>query len=78
MPCERVKGFLSRQGRTFRVRNVDDDDGAYEALVALGIRTVPVTIIGGEAIKGFDEERLREALDRFSRSRPAPEDAPTS
>jgi glutaredoxin len=78
MPCERVKGFLSRQGCTFTVRNVDDDEGAYDALVALGIRAVPVTIIGGEPIKGFDEDRLREALDRFGRSRPAPEDAPTS
>jgi glutaredoxin len=57
-----VKEFLSREGQPFTVRNVEDDDSAYEALLALGIRAVPVTIVNGHAIKGFDEPALRAAL----------------
>jgi glutaredoxin len=57
-----VKEFLSREGHTFTVRNVEDDDSAYEALLALGFRAVPVTIVNGRSIKSFDEPALRAAL----------------
>ena len=62
MACEQVKGFLSREGYAFATKNVDADDAAYDELIALGWRTVPVTIIGGRAVKGFDETGLRAAL----------------
>ena len=58
-----MKEFLSREGHTFTVRNVEDDDSAYEALLALGFRAVPVTIVSGRSVKGFDEPALRAALD---------------
>ena len=57
-----MKEFLSREGHTFTVRNVEDDDSAYEALLALGFRAIPVTIVNGRSIKGFDEPALRAAL----------------
>jgi glutaredoxin-like protein NrdH len=57
-----VKEFLSRAGRPFVARNVEEDDAAYRDLVALGFRIVPVTIIGDRTIKGFNEQQLREAL----------------
>jgi glutaredoxin len=57
-----VKEFLSRADVPFVVRDVDDDDGAYEELVARGWRAVPVTFVGDRAIKGFDPVALREAL----------------
>ena len=57
-----MKEFLSRAGLTFTVRNVDDDDTAYDELIARGWRTIPVTIIGDRTIKGFDERALRDAL----------------
>ena len=58
-----MKEFLSRAGRTFEVRNVDDDLDAYNDLIGRGFRAVPVTLIGGTAIKGFDEQALKAALD---------------
>lgn len=61
-----MKEFLSRAGRTFEVRNVDADLDAYNDLIGRGFRAVPVTFIGGTAgiaIKGFDEEALRSALE---------------
>ena len=57
-----MKEFLSREGYEFNIRNVDDDDAAYRDLLALGFRTIPVTVIGGRHVKGFDEAALRSAL----------------
>jgi len=57
-----VKEFLSREGVPFVARNVDEDDAAYDELIALGIRTVPVTVFGGEAVKGFDVPALSAAV----------------
>lgn len=60
-----MKEFLSRAEVPFTVRDVDDDDGAYEELVALGWRAVPVTFVGDRAVKGFDPVALREALSAY-------------
>lgn len=57
-----MKEFLSREQRTFIVRNVEDDESAYEDLMSMGFRVVPVTVVNGRAIKGFDEPALRAAL----------------
>ena len=57
-----MKEFLSREQRPFTVKNVEDDEGAYEELTSMGFRVVPVTFIDGRAIKGFDEPALRAAL----------------
>lgn len=46
----------------FTARNVDDDLDAYHALVALGYRTVPVTVVGDTAVVGFRPEALAAAL----------------
>jgi glutaredoxin len=57
-----VKEFLSQQGQTFTVRVVDEDAAAYDELLKLGFRTVPVTVIGTRAVKGFDPDGLLTAL----------------
>jgi glutaredoxin len=57
-----VKEFLSRAGHDFTVRNVEEDDAAYDDLLSLGVRTIPLTVINGTTIKGFDEAALRDAL----------------
>jgi glutaredoxin len=58
-----VKEFLSRAGVAFTVLNVDEDDRAYDALIARGFRTVPVTVVGDHAVNGYDPLALRRALD---------------
>jgi glutaredoxin len=57
-----VKEFLSQNGHSFSVRVVDDDETAYDDLLALGYRTVPVTVIGARTVSGFDPAALAEAL----------------
>ena len=60
-----MKEFLSRADVPFVVRDVDEDDGAYDELVKQGWLSVPVTLIGDRAIKGFNPVALREALDAW-------------
>jgi hypothetical protein len=57
-----VKEFLSRSGREFVVKSVDDDPEAFNDLVALGIMTIPVTVIDDSVVRGYDEKKLRAAL----------------
>ena len=57
-----MKEFLSHAGAAFTVMNVDEDDRAYDALIARGLRTVPVTIVGDQVIRGYDPAALEQAL----------------
>jgi glutaredoxin len=57
-----VKEFLSREGHPFEIKNIEEDDAAYDELMKLGARSVPVTLIDDKMVTGFDQARLREAL----------------
>jgi glutaredoxin-like protein NrdH len=57
-----VKELLSREGVPFTAYNVDEDEAAYDDLVARGWRTVPVTIIGERVLKGFNPVELADAI----------------
>ena len=60
-----MKAWLSREGVPFTAYNVDEDDRAYDELIARGFRTVPVTVIGETIVKGFDEASLKDAIDQW-------------
>jgi len=64
-----VKEFLSREGVAFTAYNVDEDDRAYDDLIARGFRTVPVTILGERTLTGFDPAALAAAIAEW-RARP--------
>ena len=57
-----MKEFLSRAGESFTVYNVDEDDAAYDDLIARGFRTIPVTVFGDTSITGYDPDALASAL----------------
>lgn len=57
-----MKEFLSRAGVTFTVRNIDQDPGAFDELARLGVMSIPFTLIGDHAVRGYDEKKLKEAL----------------
>ena len=57
-----MKEFLSRNGLDFTVKNVDADTDAFNEMVALGLMTIPVTIVDDIVVRGYDEKRLRAAL----------------
>ena len=57
-----MKEFLSRNGLDFTVKNVDADTDAFNEMVALGMMTIPVTVVDDIVVRGYDEKRLRAAL----------------
>ena len=57
-----MKELLSREGVAFTAYNVDEDEHAYDELIARGLRTVPVTVIGERVLKGFNPVELADAI----------------
>jgi hypothetical protein len=58
-----VKAWLSRARRPFVEKNVEENDDAHAELRSLGWRTVPLTLVGGRAVNGFDPAALTQALE---------------
>ena len=62
MFCGKVKEFLSQNRIEFTDRDVAADETALRELEKLGFMTTPVTLIGGEAVVGFDWTKLQKLL----------------
>lgn len=43
-------------------KNVREDPAALKELLGLGYQSTPVTLIDGEAVVGFDPEKLSQLL----------------
>jgi hypothetical protein len=43
-------------------KNVREDPAALKELLALGHQSTPVTLIDGQAVVGFDPEKLEQLL----------------
>ena len=54
--------MLSREGVRYTAHNVDEDERAYDDLIARGFRTIPVTVFGERVVKGYDREALLAAI----------------
>lgn len=57
-----VKVYLSRKGLEFIEKNVSEDDAARDELLAMGLRSTPVTVIGAENVVGYSPPKLEAAL----------------
>jgi len=57
------KAWLSQKGVAFEERNITDDPSALEELVELGMLSTPITLIDGEVVVGFDQEKLSKLLE---------------
>jgi S1-C subfamily serine protease len=65
-----VKEYLSRQSIPFKEVDVSTDrHGAEEMVRISGQQGVPVTVVDGQVIVGFDRERLEHVLARARRPR---------
>ena len=51
----------------FTAYNVDEDDRAYDDLIARGLRTIPVTVFDDRTIIGFDPAALADAVAAWRR-----------
>jgi glutaredoxin 3 len=61
--CTMVKNFLSQRGISFEERDVSRDPSyAQELVSSTGQMGVPVTIIDGQIVVGFDRGRLEQLI----------------
>jgi S1-C subfamily serine protease len=61
-----VKEFLSREGIKYQEKNVQLDRAAAQEMVNRSGQTgVPVTVIAEQVIVGFDQPRLKSAVERL-------------
>lgn len=60
--CTSAKNYLKQKGVDFEEKNVSTDMSARNELIKKGYRGVPVIIVNGEAIVGFDRHRLERLL----------------
>ncbi|MGH7830612.1 MAG: DinB family protein, partial [Candidatus Binatia bacterium] len=58
--CSSTKEFLSKNSIAFEARDVENDPKALAELRALGIRNVPVTVLGDKTVIGFNREELTQ------------------
>ncbi len=62
--CETVKEFLKKNGIKFKDVNVGEDQEAAQAMIERsGQMSVPVVEVDGHIIIGYDEAKLKKALD---------------
>jgi glutaredoxin 3 len=61
--CALVKEYLSKKGVSYTEKNVSQDANARKELVRKGYMGVPVVIIDGEEIVGFDQQKIDELLN---------------
>lgn len=65
--CRMVKAFLDKHGVPFESIDVGADRAAAEKMIELsGQRGVPVIVVDGEVIIGFDSQRLNELFGEAS------------
>jgi glutaredoxin-like YruB-family protein len=61
--CHKVTDFLKENKIKFEEKDVDKGCNADECMKKSGQGGIPVTIIDGEAVVGFDVERLKALLN---------------
>lgn len=60
--CISAKKYLEEKGIEYTEKNVQTDREARKELMDMGHMGVPVLIINGEEVVGFDKERIDSLL----------------
>ncbi len=67
--CKRAKALLTAEGVQFEEKELSHNEHFADELVQLtGHALVPVTLIAGETITGFDKPKLVAAISKFKQS----------
>jgi glutaredoxin-like YruB-family protein len=60
--CTMTKEYLDKKGVNYEEKNISTDMSAREELMNMGHMGVPVTLIDGNEIVGFDTDRIDSLL----------------
>ena len=62
MHCHNAKEFFTNNNIDFVEHNISKDIEAKRTLMSKGYRAVPLIVIDGEEMLGFDEEKVKSKL----------------
>ena len=54
--------YLSQKGVPFTEKNIARDPGAVQELMSMGVRSLPVIVIGDKRLSGFNPKAIDAAL----------------
>ncbi|AIQ65598.1 glutaredoxin [Paenibacillus stellifer] len=60
--CKQVKSFLTEKGVAFEERNIEQNDDYAQQVWDMGMRAVPVTVIGEHKIVGMNKTKFDKVL----------------
>ncbi len=60
--CALAKEYLQGKGVNYEEKNISTDPAARKELMQKGYMGVPVIVVNGEEIVGFDKSRLEQLL----------------
>lgn len=60
--CRQVKSFLSEKGVSYEERNIEQNEEFAQQIWDMGMRAVPITVIGEFKIVGMNKTQLNKAL----------------
>ncbi|WP_138494781.1 glutaredoxin family protein [Paenibacillus pinistramenti] len=60
--CKQVKSFLADKGVSYEERNIETNEEYAQQVWDMGMRAVPVTVIGEQKILGNNKLKLEKAL----------------
>ncbi len=60
--CVSAKDYLKEKGIAYTEKNVQTDKDARKELMAMGHMGVPVLVIDGEEVVGFDKAKIDSLL----------------
>lgn len=60
--CLQVKSFLSEHGVAYEERNIEQNDDYAQQMWDMGMRVVPITVIGRHRIVGMNQMQFDIAL----------------
>ncbi|MEE0932338.1 MAG: glutaredoxin domain-containing protein [Clostridium sp.] len=61
--CVELKDYLKEHNVEYIEYNISRDEEARRNLIKLGYMSVPVTLINGNHVLGFDKLRIRQLLN---------------
>lgn len=61
--CRQVKGYLADKGVEFEERNIEQSDDYAQEVWDMGVRAVPLTVIGENRVLGMNKTQFDKFLN---------------
>lgn len=62
--CVSAKEYLDEKGVSYTEKNIQTDKVARKELMDMGHMGVPLILIDGEEVVGFDKDKIDQLLDK--------------